>query len=253
MSFGRYLKAIRENRGVSLEELSGRICVPIGQLQLIEAEDFAGMPEDVYAKGILRAYAHAVGVDPEDIIQQFKTDSKAHAKALRREKEIFGSGKTNLLRMGLALGALAMVMVITLYVASLASNAHEPADTQLNKAETGRNETEAKTSPIKTDNAETELLNSSDWAIAADSELQVLSVNAVSETTINISVDGRDPTKYKLAPKDYLELAARNSFLISINDPASVLVNFNGEPVDIAGEPGQQTEIILSEKPEGRK
>lgn len=253
MSFGRYLKAIRENRGISLEELSGEICVPIGQLELIEAEDFAGMPADVYAKGILRAYAQAVGVDPEDILQQFKTDNEANARALRREKEIFGSGKKNLMRMGLALGVLSMVMVITLYVASLVSNAQEPAGEQLNRRETGRKESETNTSSIKTDNAGTEILDSSDWAISADSELQVLSVSAVSETIINISVDGRDSTKYKLAPKDYLELAARNSFLISINDPASVLVNFNGEPVDIAGEPGQQTKIILSEEPESRK
>ncbi|MFP4194482.1 MAG: helix-turn-helix domain-containing protein [Desulfosalsimonas sp.] len=248
MSFGRYLKAIRENQGISLKDLSAEICVPTRQLELIEAEDIAGMPEEVYAKGLLRAYAEAVGVDPEDIIGRYKSDLEARARALRLERDALRSGKRNLIRAGLAIGVLGVVMAGTLYGTGLVNDAAmRPNGTGagVQEEQAGREiDFEAGNT---SDGAENGNSGSEKLRTGTDSDLQVLSVNATSETIISISVDGRRSEKYRLDPKDYLELAARSSFRISINDPASVSINFNGEPVDITAESGQQPEIVLSE------
>ncbi|MCF8110640.1 MAG: DUF4115 domain-containing protein [Desulfobacteraceae bacterium] len=255
MSFGRYLKAIRENRGVSLEELSAEICVPTRQLKVIEAEDLARMPEDVYAKGMLRAYAGAVGLDPEDVIERYNAECEARAKADRLEKEAFGPGRRTLVRTGLALGVLGMIMAVTLYGTQLVNKAAKYIDAPTTGVQEQKTEDAGDFPEGKEDAAIVENSGSGKWppAPAPDSELQVLSINAVGETTISISIDGREVEKYKLAPKDYMELAAYNSFRVSVSNPASVKITFNGKPVSIAEAPGQKTEIFLPEKSKGGK
>ncbi|MFW6052736.1 MAG: RodZ domain-containing protein [Desulfosalsimonas sp.] len=255
MSFGRYLKTIRENRGVSLEELSAEICVPSSQLEVIEAEDLAGMPADVYTKGILRAYAGAVGVDPEDIIERYKQEREAQAKAYRLEKEAFGPGRRTLARTVLALGVLGVIVAVTLYGTGLVNNTAKYSDAPSAGGQEKQKENEGDFSEGRADGEVIENSDSGKWppAAAPDSELQVLSIKAVAETSISISVDGGEVEKYRLAPKDYLELAAYKSFRISISDPASVKIRFNGNPVSIAAGEGRKAEIFLTGKNEDGK
>lgn len=255
LSFGRYLKAIRENRGVSLEELSAEICVPNSQLELIEAEDLAGMPADVYIKGILRAYAGAVGVDPEDIIERYKQGREARSKAYRLEKDAFGTGRRTLARTVLALGVLGVIVAGTLYGTGLINNNAKYADAPPAGVQEKQKENEADFSEGRADGEVIENSDSGKWPPAAtyDSELQVLSIKAVDEASISISVDGGDVEKYRLAPKDYLEMAAYKSFRISVSDPASVKINFNGKPVSIADGEGRKAEIFLTGKNEDGK
>ena len=70
-SIGAYLKRERELRQVSLEELVQSTRVPLKMLQHIEADNFEGLPGDVFARGFVRSYARALGLDAGDVLTKF--------------------------------------------------------------------------------------------------------------------------------------------------------------------------------------
>ena len=63
LTAGEMLRAAREARGVSLDEVGARTRVPLRHLQAIENADYARLPSPTYAMGFAKAFARAVGAD----------------------------------------------------------------------------------------------------------------------------------------------------------------------------------------------
>src|SRR5213594_41676 len=76
VSLGSYLRALREARQGSLEEMARATRVSVHQLEALECGSFGELPAPVFVKGFIRAYCHFLG-DPPD-------------EALRRYREILG-------------------------------------------------------------------------------------------------------------------------------------------------------------------
>lgn len=70
-SFGRYLKAARMEKGISLEEVSQKTRIRLDMLVRIEEENHAELPAEVFVKGFLRAYAKAVGADDDEVVRRY--------------------------------------------------------------------------------------------------------------------------------------------------------------------------------------
>lgn len=256
LSFGRYLKAIREYQGISLESVAAEIRVSPRQLMWIEAEDHARMPEDVYTLGILRAYARTIGVDPEDIAERYRIHREVHEQSARKEAELLTSGRKTGTRMFLALGVLAVIIALTLYFYYPAGHGSADPEASHETREKVRGQAVEK---VRTDGKDSLPVDSPQTAEAGENftednqgSPQRLSIDAVSEVTVNIRVDEAPYTKYRLDPNDHMELAAQSRFHIFISDSAGIRLYFNGQPVEIASEPGHSAEIILPQQ-SGRK
>lgn len=65
---GAYLRAVRERRGVSLEELSEETKIRAWLLQQIEGEVHANLPAPVYVRGFVRQVAALLGIDDPDAL-----------------------------------------------------------------------------------------------------------------------------------------------------------------------------------------
>ena len=78
-SIGAYLRRERELRHVSLEELVQITRVPLRMLQRIEEDRFDELPGEVFARGFLRSYARALGLDCEDVLTRFGEGRKVEA------------------------------------------------------------------------------------------------------------------------------------------------------------------------------
>ncbi len=70
-SIGAYLRRERELRQVSLEELVQITRVPLKMLQHIESDEFDELPGDVFARGFVRSYARALGLDAAQVLANF--------------------------------------------------------------------------------------------------------------------------------------------------------------------------------------
>lgn len=72
MEFGESLRKERELRGISLEDISAQTKVNIRFLEAIEHDDLSALPAKAFAKGFLRSYARAVGLDEALVLTNFE-------------------------------------------------------------------------------------------------------------------------------------------------------------------------------------
>jgi transcriptional regulator with XRE-family HTH domain len=70
-AFGPNLRRIRIQRGVSLEQLARDTKVGLALWAGLERNDLSRWPTGIYARAYVRAYAQAIGVDPETTVDDF--------------------------------------------------------------------------------------------------------------------------------------------------------------------------------------
>ncbi|MBW2509117.1 MAG: helix-turn-helix domain-containing protein [Deltaproteobacteria bacterium] len=70
-SIGQVLKQEREQRRLSLEEVSSTTRIPRRALQSLEDDRFEDLPSGVFVRGFIKAYASAVDIDAEDVLAHF--------------------------------------------------------------------------------------------------------------------------------------------------------------------------------------
>jgi len=71
VSVGEALTQAREQRGLSVEDVSAATRIRAGLIRAIEADDFSGCGGGVYARGHIRSISRTVGIDPEPLIAEF--------------------------------------------------------------------------------------------------------------------------------------------------------------------------------------
>jgi len=70
-SIGDYLKTERETRRLSLEELSSTTRIPRKTLESLEHDRFEDLPSGVFVRGFIKAYASAVSIDADEVLERF--------------------------------------------------------------------------------------------------------------------------------------------------------------------------------------
>ena len=70
-SFGARLRLEREQRGVSLSEISQQTKIKSSLLESLERGDFSYWPRGLFGRAYIRAYATAIHVDPDPVLREF--------------------------------------------------------------------------------------------------------------------------------------------------------------------------------------
>ncbi len=73
---GRFLEQKRKERGLSLEEVEQATKIRKRYITGLEHEDYAMLPDTVYARGFLKTYANYLGLDGEALSRQLKSGRK---------------------------------------------------------------------------------------------------------------------------------------------------------------------------------
>jgi cytoskeletal protein RodZ len=68
---GQYLRELREQRKMSVEEVSRATRVPIASVERIETDRFDELPGEVFVRGFLKSYARALGVPADDVLARY--------------------------------------------------------------------------------------------------------------------------------------------------------------------------------------
>lgn len=71
-SFGRWLVRERELRGLGQDEVGRLTKLGSGIVEALESGDLGRMPPRAYLLGYLRAWAAAVGLDPDDVVLRWQ-------------------------------------------------------------------------------------------------------------------------------------------------------------------------------------
>ena len=71
---GERLRAAREEKGFSLEDIAGETRIPLRHLESLEVADWARLPAPTYTIGFAKNYAGAVGLDRAEIAEQLRAE-----------------------------------------------------------------------------------------------------------------------------------------------------------------------------------
>ncbi|NOT67777.1 MAG: helix-turn-helix domain-containing protein [Methylophilaceae bacterium] len=72
MSVGAMLKAAREARGISIEDVSERLHNSPRQINALESGQFEILPEPMITRGFIRNYARLLEIDAEPLLQAYR-------------------------------------------------------------------------------------------------------------------------------------------------------------------------------------
>jgi cytoskeletal protein RodZ len=75
-TLGASLRRRREDRGMSVAELSRVTRIPLASLDAIEDDRFDELPGEVFVRGFLKAYAQAVGLVPADVLARYTSSRR---------------------------------------------------------------------------------------------------------------------------------------------------------------------------------
>jgi cytoskeletal protein RodZ len=236
--FGQYLQTARLAARVSLEKVAETTRISPAVLKAIEAEDFDRLPQPVFLKGFLRAYAQAVGADGEEAVRRYERSlSRRHLlKGGRPEGSPAagrggdGSGR----RFAAALLLLAALAAATIWAYRAAERRAAPAPVEPAAAPGGG----AARDP--------ELpLEPAARARAAGPLRHVLTIQAREDGWVKVVADDAHPSEHALKAGDRLRLEAQGGFNLLLGNAGGLTLTLDGKPVAVPGKRGETVNIHL--------
>ena len=135
---GERLRAAREEKGLSLEEVASQTRIPRRHLESIEESAWDRLPAPTYTIGFAKSYATAIGLERAEIGDQIRSDMGGE-RATPAMPEIFEpADPARTMPKWLVLGAIAAVIVIALLLSWLN-----------NRSLQGPDEVEPETAPVE--------------------------------------------------------------------------------------------------------
>ncbi len=144
--FFQELKRIRESKGLRLEDISNRYKIRPSFLESIESGSFEDLPEPVYTKTFIKTYAGLLGVDTGPILARYAKyieqtmpapppeAPREQVREARAENAIFDRLGSMGSRIGWAVLALTVVVILGIYVFQDSGERPVPAKTVAREA-----------------------------------------------------------------------------------------------------------------------
>ena len=274
LSFGRYLQSIRVEKGISLKAVSHETRIRLETLHFIEEEDHQNLPDEVYVKGFLRAYAKAIGADGDEAVQRYISRLAVKRKLALSEAALHRTGGAFWRRLLLSLGAVFCLIAATIYAVSawrehnmpkeaVSTETAEPSATEpaiekpdaLSSAPAEEKaipapSTEPSTEPSmdSADDKEVSATDSSTGSASpplAKANKYRLTIDTIEETWLKIIVDDQQAKQYRLNPGDHIELEGSRNFNLLIGNAGGIRLGLNGKAVALPGKSGQVVNLQL--------
>lgn len=123
---GERLRAAREEKGLSLEDLAAQTRIPQRHLASIETGDWENLPAPTYTIGFAKNYAAAVGLDRTEIGNQLREEMGGQRFASNAADVFEPADPRRTMPRSLVLGAIAAVLVLIVLMTWLNNRSLQP-------------------------------------------------------------------------------------------------------------------------------
>lgn len=114
MTAGERLRAAREAKGLSIEEIASTTRIPTRHLESIETGDWTKLPAPTYSIGFARNYATAIGLDRDEIGDQLRAEM-GNTRPVYQPAELFEpADPKRSMPKGLVIGALIALALVAI-------------------------------------------------------------------------------------------------------------------------------------------
>ena len=131
---GERLKAAREEKGLSLEDVAAQTRIPQRHLASIETGDWENLPAATYTIGFAKSYASAVGLDRVEIGNQLREEMGGQRFANNSTDVFEAADPARTMPKWLVLGAIAAVIVLIAVMSWLNNRSLEQPEESSNVA-----------------------------------------------------------------------------------------------------------------------
>ncbi len=226
---GGILKAAREEKGLTIEDVSEILYLRKSVIRAIESGDRAALPHFIYVKGYITQYAkylnaydgiapllakeeEAPNVGPLGLVE---TQTPAKVREKRERPRV---------RKAILAGSVAAVALVTLLL-FLHGQREIPMPTEY--------ETVARSTP------ETQAA----WPVVT--ETKKLMIACQERTWVRIVIDGAEKREVMLNPEEVVMFTAKDRFDLLVGNAAGVKLFFNGKDTKFEGASGEVKRVTL--------
>jgi cytoskeleton protein RodZ len=244
-AIGRYLQNHRKAKNIPLEAVSRLTRISMSSLRHIEDEEWDSLPSPVFVRGFLRAFAEAIGADPEEVLRRYDLSRQIGIQH-ERSRNQYQSNTNFWVRLLLTAVSIAILIGATIYVAKWmeGDDSGEAQTLESNSTETGEVAVGAANPAPVTEVNMPESSVAISPAIEQPKELTLV-VSAVEATRFRVIADTRKSEQFDLKPGDELTLKAESQFNLLIDNAAGVHLVFNGQAVVLTGRRGHPLTLKL--------
>jgi cytoskeleton protein RodZ len=261
MTIGSELREAREQRGISLREISERTKIRQSVLRAIESDDFEGLPGSVIMRGFLKLYAREVGLDPDDVGRRYTAQAAESAAEGQHETASPGRvetahGDDSIARARVrraAVGVLAAIALAGVSYVAWRRTAAPPSDSPT--AMTPAAPAPAAAPPPPAPQAagtptatvdKAEAAPRSDAAPAPTADGLRIDLQITEACWIAATADGEQVAYRVLNAGERLSVRVTKEAVIRIGMPANVTITINDRPIRPFARPGTPTTLTIT-------
>jgi cytoskeleton protein RodZ len=236
-NIGLILKERRERKGLSLDRISGNLCLKISILKSIEDGEWESLPHKVYARGYVRKYADLLGV-LDEIMPYLNENNHIQSKGLRgtpNEVILRPDEKRSsfLVSKKMPKAALLYAVVITLTLAFFLVESLKERGAEMSKLENAVQVSSISESGVRK--------NASSFT-----DTKKLMITCHERTWISVIIDGTEKKEFTLKPQEVVILNATEKFDLLVGNAGGVKLILDGKDTSFTGENGQVKRVNLS-------
>jgi len=256
---GAVLRVARQWRMLSLDDVEKATKIRVRVLEAIEANRRDQLPEPVFARGFVRAYAREVGLDPEDTVRRYfaqfapvgvpaqnplPVESAPASSKEPVDEAIARDERWHVNSQWLVIAAVLVVSVLASTVGqwwpSLPSS---PPSTDTDRTSANATDSSRAATPAKpVERPETGTAGSREPTVAAAIDASAFHVDILAQGLcwVSATVDGERVFAQLMQPGDRHALVVRQGVVLRIGEPGAFAYSINGaggRPLGRAGQP----------------
>jgi transcriptional regulator with XRE-family HTH domain len=241
---GSILRTRREEKGISLDEVSNALCLRKSLIQAIETGKWGFLPHEVYVRSYLKEYANFLkiyeNILPElteknnEIEPETKTDTQAIEKPIRRFRKI---AFTNMPRKALVYPAIVLILSGFYMIDKMKRD--------YNSIPVPKIETTAGISAHSQTSAEN-TVTMERQTTPGISEGKKLMITCKERTWVSVVIDDTEKKEFMLNAEEMIILNAKYRFDLLIGNAGGVKLILNGKDTEFTGKSGEVKRIKLS-------
>lgn len=250
-SLGEYLRRVREEKGISIEEGARVTRVPPEYLVSMEENDFALFSSPVMAYGFLRVYARYLSLNEEDVVERCKrevqfsqADPEGSWRILKKRDQYGEQGRGRKTGVGVAL-LLLLILFLSFFGDRFGRQETSPVLSPSSSREGAEEGEEFPHDEVPLVSEDLSPIPESPPPEEHLSEPLLLSIVAVEECWILVHIDDIHMKEVLLRPGERVIWKAQQKFLLTIGNAWGVKVEFNGRPLNPLGPRGKVVRGIL--------
>lgn len=253
-SFGEYLKTLREEKGLSLEELSERTKIALTNLGFLEADRFDLLPPRVYVKGFIRSYVTELGLAPDEAVNRFDAyvkegelpDYEADEHPLFKPRPLFrslvsGAVFTTALT---AAGAVALVILVVTGASRLFYWGEEKRGSAPVVASVGPSPGYKAPAGGGQEGRQPDV-SAFNEPPKTQAGRKVLEIKATAKAWVRVESDGAAAEEFVMTPGDVQIFTAKEGFCVQTGNAGGIRLRFERRELPVLGKENQTLSLTL--------